>query len=215
MNRAILKCVWIAALAWLAAPAAAHRISFNHDIENPRPNRFNSSDSEWVLFSASEGADLRILNPGVQGNGTNGLAVFGDTPGYLILEFRAQASRVSMMVGNDHEIPSGYGRMVARLILYRGNVKIGEVELLLNNDDRLNQRITFEAPDGEYFDRAELMYAYEYGGGADLIEFVDDVDFTLIQPDAIQNPEPRTAVLLGAGLLLIGLMRKRRTSLRA
>lgn len=59
MTRVSLKCVWIAVLALWAAPAWAHRISFNHDIENPRPNLFNSTDSEWVLFSASEGSEDR------------------------------------------------------------------------------------------------------------------------------------------------------------
>ncbi|MBX9599628.1 MAG: PEP-CTERM sorting domain-containing protein [Bryobacteraceae bacterium] len=198
-----------------ALPAASHRISFNHDIVNPRPNFFNSTDSEMVLFSASQGADLRILNPGVQGNGTNGLAVFGDTPGHLILHFRSLASGVSMKVGNDEQMPGGYGRMVARLILYRGDVKVGQVELLLNCDDRLNQTISFEAGDGEFFDRAELMYAYEFGGGVDLIEYIDDVDFMLVAGDALGTPEPGTAMLLGAGLLLMGIAGRRRRSLRS
>ena len=193
----------LACLSLVAAPALADTvtINFESDASGFVANGFQSADSNLVSFSDSMDADLQILDFGHHSNG-KGLAVFGDDPSYLIMEFSTTVSSLSLSFGNDDPNFASAGDL-ARLQVFDGMTFVGEVFVEMNRDDIMNQ--TIAAAGFGAFNRATFAYVNPLGELINLIECVDDITF---ETTGVAVPLPTAGTLGLAGL--VGIMSRRR-----
>lgn len=145
-------------------------ISFSADTTGVKPNGFESADSSAVSFHEPSGSSLQVGDFGNQSNG-NALAAFG-TAGALEIRLDAPTTTMSLAFGNDDPAFSAVGDE-ARLTLFRGGNQVGQVAVVLNRDDVMNQRITRTS--GALFDRAVFQYTQSNGTPLGLAEVVDDI----------------------------------------
>ena len=193
MKRMLLCAILCAGLA--GAAQASMTIGFENDAIGGKPNGWTSADSLLVSFSDSLGADLFVDDYGMQSHG-HGLAVFSDDAGYLVMDFGALVSSLSLEFGNDD---SGWSLPGDEAILtaFLGGTQVGQATVVMNRDDIMNQSIGIG---GITFDRATFLYDTDQG----LIEIVDNIAF---QPAGAVIPAPG-AILLGTlGSGLVGWLR--------
>ena len=77
--------------------------------------------------------------------------------------------------------------------------------MLLNQDDLLNQSISFVAAPATSFNRAFFYYGDDFGKPINLIEVVDNVSFTTAVP------EPATWLMLIVGFGVAGAAARRQS----
>lgn len=189
------------ALLWGVVPAAAQTttIDFESDTRGTRPNGFFSTQSPVVSFSDSMGADLLIENFS-ESNLTQGLAVGGGDGSALVLNFSTIVNALSLAFGND-DIFKGD---TATLKVYRDDVQVGIVNLLVNSNDIADETIGIS---GVSFNKAVFAYTQD-GENSINGEIVDNIVFT--EGDAAV-PEPSAAWLFLPVLTAFTLFRKRRS----
>ena len=177
MKRTWLLVVATCTAMMLALPAHASggtptdMIGFENDPAGAKPNGWKSADSSIVSFSDSLGANLDVNNYGSQSKG-QALAVNGDDQGYLQMRFSVPMCQLRLWFGNDDpgfSNPGDKARLVAR---DSGGAIVGQRAVVLNRDDRMNQKISFT---GGPFVSADFWYAVTTSG---LIEIVDNITAT-------------------------------------
>lgn len=171
--------------------AAPILIDFESDTGGSKPNGFTSNDFSLVHFSDSNGTGLFVGDFGSQSHG-QGLATFDDFDNsVLLMNFDVFMDSISLEFGNDDPSFSNPGDQ-ALLTLFNGLVQVGQVAVVMNRDDIMNQTISYS---GAAFDRATFFYNVNPSQG--LIEIVDNITLTQAAP----VPEPGTWMLMGTGLL--------------
>ncbi len=181
--------------------ANADVVNFECDMAGIKANDFVSCGSPNVSFSDSNGAGLEVNNFSPQSDGM-GLAVRGDDPGYLLMNFTGVYTDLSLDFGNDDPNFAAAGSQAA-LYLYLGGNLVGSVFVQNNRDDLMNQTISSF---GIAFDQAVFMQIGPWVAGNDgLIEMVDNIEFG-------QVPEPASMVLFGSGLIGLGSRLRKRLS---
>ena len=195
-------------LAALCSLSMAHAdtIDFDSDPNGPKANGFVSVQSPLVSFSDSMGAGLVVGNFGSQTVG-NGLAVLGDDPSALIMDFSVNVNSLSLLFGNDEPTGTQPGD-IAVLRAFSGAAQVGQATVVMNRNDIADQTISLSGFD---FNRATFRYERTVGNPINLIETVDNITFTP-SPAQAAIPEPGTLALLLVGAMTtgVGVRRRRR-----
>ena len=192
---ALIACAGLSGVA-----QAVVVIDFESDTTGGKPNGWMSADSGLVSFSDSMGADLTVSDYGTQSHG-QALGVFPDDPSYLIMDFAAPVSFLSLEFGNDDPGWSAPGDLAVLTAFLNGG-QVGQTSVVMNRDDIMNQSISIS---GMTLDRATFFYDVTAASG--LIEIVDNIQF---EPGGV-IPAPGALVLGSLGAGLIGWLRRRRT----
>lgn len=189
----------------LAQPVASGAlITFESDAIGAKANGFASVESAEVVFNDTVGAGLMVNTFGTQSHG-KALRVATDSDGSLLeMVFGGPTTDLSLAFGNDDPAYTNVGDL-ANLRLYNGATQVGQVTVVLNRDDQMNQTIS-SGP--LVFNRATFAYTTPAGspftgGGLKAVgclEIVDDISFTSI-------PEPGCLSLFA--LAAMGLCRLR------
>jgi hypothetical protein len=131
----------VAALVALGGSSAfgGYLINFENDPTGAKPNGWQSADSSLVTFTDSLGADLQLANYGSQGSGKS-LAINGDDPSMLIMNFSVLVNSLSLDFGNDDPGWSNAGDK-AVLTLFNGATQVGQVSVVMNRNDIMDQTI--------------------------------------------------------------------------
>lgn len=191
--------------AWMAmsGQVQAAIIDFESGPFGAQANGFAAIGHPEVTFTDTVGANLRVQDFGVQGDG-QALGVNGDTDGSkLQIDFAVGIDFFALDFGNDDPnftTPTD----LAWLEVYNNNALVATVTAALNRDDIMNQTIKFG---GAVIDQAVFWYGNADGNPftgprTGLIEVVDNIEYNVV-------PEPAMLALFGAGLLAFGLARRR------
>jgi hypothetical protein len=199
------------AIGAISGSAAAALITFDADPLGVIPgNDFTSVDSSQVHFMDTEtatpvGYEMFIQNASFTSD-SNALGVgFDDDDSALriLLDFRATSIEMDFFFGNEFFLPQPGDEAVLRAFQYDGvlgdYVAVGDVSKSLFLITPPYQSIRF---DGAAFDAVQFEFLVSSPGG--MTEFVDNVDVTPI-------PEPRAAIVFGAGALIVGAACRRRS----
>ena len=81
-------------------PSTAAVVTLERDTHSGKPNGFVSNDSPLISFSDSMGSDLAVADFSPQSIGQE-LAVFGDDPSSLLINFSSPVNFLSLVFGND------------------------------------------------------------------------------------------------------------------
>lgn len=152
-----------------------------------------------VKFFDTVGNDLYVYKA-IEGNGTNALGVFNDDASFLRMVFPTLTSALSLSFGNDDPCCSAQGNK-AVLTLFSNGTQVGQTTLNLNRNDLMDQTISIS---GINFTEATFGYATANGTPLDLIEVVDNINFT-----RAAVPEPGIVGLFGLGLLGFAASRRK------
>lgn len=167
----------------VAQAATTHNITFENDTAGAKPNGWQSIDSAVTFFTDSNGANLQVADWGGQSNG-QALGVLGDDPSFLIMDFSVPMQSISLAFGNDDPGWSNPGDE-AVLTVFNGAAQVGQVKVVLNRNDIMDQTISFS---GSPFTSATFFYNVTLRVG--LIEIVDDIvlEEALIEADIDIKP---------------------------
>ncbi len=199
-----LCAVALMALATDIAATAA-TIDFEADASGLQANGFSPAGHPGVHFTDTDGADLFISDFSPQSVG-QGLAVFSDDASILRIDFDFLVNALSIAFGNDD--PDGFAGEgdIALLTLFNGASEVGSAFTEMNLNDIMDQTVVFS---GLAFNRALFSFADADGNPIDLIEIVDYIDYTPADI-AAGVPEPASLTLIGAGLMGLGGIARRR-----
>lgn len=175
-------------------------IDFEADAAGGKPNGYSPVGHPGVTLTDTNGADLTIQNFGAQGDGQS-LATFNDDASRLVINFASQQTSISLDFGNDDSVFLGGAPVFALLELFNGAAPVGSFQLAANNDDIMNQTIALVAVGG--FDSARFTYVDAGGNPLNLIEIVDNINYTS------NVPEPGVLALIGLGLLGFAFSRRK------
>jgi len=193
--------VFAAAVMLTFGAAQAALIDFEADVAGSKLNGYSPVGHPGVTLTDTSGADLQInvfcCN---QGDGKS-LGIFGDDASRLVINFGALQTFVSLDFGNDD--PSR-APVFALLELFNGATSVGSTQLAADNDDTMNQTIALGAIGG--FDSARFTYVDAAGIPLNLIELVDNINYTT-RINAV--PEPGMLALIGLGLFGLRFSRRK------
>lgn len=188
----------------------ADLITFSADTPGAKANGYMSPESGNVSFTDSVGSALEVGDYGGQSIG-QALAVYSDLDGSVLkMAFSGLNTALSLDFGNDDPGYTNPGDL-AMLTLFNGVTQVGQVSVVMNRDDIMNQTISYS---GAAFDNATFAYTDPAGnpftgGGAGLTEVVDNIAFN--NTAAVPIPEPTAILFLVTGLAgLLGTARYRR-----
>jgi hypothetical protein len=187
----------VASVTLWATPAFATTISFDSDTPGLKANGFVSRDSPLVRFTDTLGGVLQVYDFTPQTHG-QGLAVFGDDPGALRMDFASSMTSLSMAFGNDDPRFTAPGDR-AWLALFENGSFVDLTSVVMNRDDVMNQTIMFS---GAPFNGALFWYGEADTTAINLIEAVDDIRFSA-DDDGSAVPEPTSMLLVGTGLIVM------------
>jgi Ca2+-binding RTX toxin-like protein len=156
----------------LATTPTPTSVTFTGETPGARPNGYATAAVPGVLFSDTSGADLQVGDFGDQSDGI-GLAVFGDDASALEIRLTGPTTGIRLAFGNDDPgVVNGTDQ--AELRLYRGATQVGQADVNVNANDKLDQTIGYGGH--RLFNRAVFQYVDAAGVAKDLIEVVDDIE---------------------------------------
>jgi hypothetical protein len=212
--RLLAAAATVAALA-LANPvrAATLTIDFEEDAAGAKAEGYSAVDYGGLDFFTDLGAGIEVGNYGVQSDG-QGLLARNDTNGNFIVGVFSDGPHafLSLDFGNDDANFTLAGER-AVLTAYLGAALVGQVFVVLNRNDAMDQTITFNSGAFDNFTFAYTDAAGNpfTGGGAvnvGLIEVIDNVTF-----DVAAVPEPATWAMMILGFGATGALLRRRREL--
>jgi hypothetical protein len=181
----MIRCIRAAFIVVMmtAVDARADVITFDGDAPGPRGNGFKSTNSSLLAFSSTAG-NMSVVAATGECLDAPCFVVMGLNQ-TLFLDADGPLTSLSLLFGNDLGVAGYFGELTA----FRLGVQVGQVTVLANNNDLVDQVIAFSVP-GVTFDRVAFRLT---SGFAPLI---DTISFTAV-------PEPGVLVLLGVGLSAI------------
>jgi hypothetical protein len=194
-----MRLVLAAALVLASATAQAAVIDFEADTTGAKPNGFVSASSPAASFSGTSDGELDIGETTPESIG-NALRLFGSMSSRLQIDFAAPVDSLSLVFSNDDlccAIPPAFAWME----IFDGVTSLAIVSVEMNMNDLPDQTIAYA---GGPFNRAQVWYGTAQGDGVGLTEVIDNVTFN------VATPEPASLALLGAGLLGLAGLRRRR-----
>jgi hypothetical protein len=207
MNRNLASLICASLLGGFTLAVNAAVIDFETDPVGAKGNGFSPAGHPLVSFTDTVGTGLDVGAFGSQGLGTRSLAVHDDSDSSkLRINFAAPMNFVSLMFGNDDPgfmVPTD----LAWLELFNGATSIGLVSMAANQNDIMDQTISFGAG---VFDRAEFWYGSatgnpQTGPQLGLAEVVDQIEYHQA------NGVPDSGSTLGLSVIaLLGLAAIRR-----
>jgi Ca2+-binding RTX toxin-like protein len=181
--RRIILSSLATALAWsvlssgpaLALPTSvtAPTITFERDSAGDKPDGFTSVHNTVTHFSDSIGEDLNVDDAGEENLGQQGIRVFEDDEGALVMAFDVPMRRTRLVFGNDDPGVCEAGD-VGLLTVYRGGSEVGSSSTVANCNDDADQSVAVR---GVTFRRAEFVYA-DGTTPISLIEVVDNIQLS-------------------------------------
>jgi Ca2+-binding RTX toxin-like protein len=167
------------ALGVVVAPNAASAttpvpnvIAFTGETGGAKANGYASAEFPGMLFSDTVGAGLEVGDFGVQSHGL-ALLTGPDDGSALEMRLTGPTTGISLAFGNDHPgIVNGTDQ--AQLTLFRGANQVDQVDVNVNANDVMDQRIGYAG--GRLFNRATFQYVDAAGAPKNLIEIVDDIE---------------------------------------
>ncbi|NND66701.1 MAG: hypothetical protein HKN19_03845 [Halioglobus sp.] len=178
------------------------QIDFSGETLGNKPNGYSVNGVPEVQFSTTEFEDLRVLGAGLECPNLPCLLVESDGTSALQIDLAFIADFISLGFGNDQPFFEPNVQDAA-LFLFLGANPVGEVIVPVNNNDLLDQVISFS---GAGFDRAIFQYLGEGSVPARLAEVVDDI---IIHRQAVPLPATLPLILFAlAGLAFINLREK-------
>ena len=190
-----------AALVFGLAQAATVTIDFQADPTGAKPNGYSPIGHPGVTLTDTMGAGLSVVNLfECVAAANNCLVVSGDDTSALQIDFASVINTLSMDFGNDDALFNG-GPVWALLQMYLNNVFVADVLMASNNDDFMNQTISYM---GAGFDRAVFAYTDANKNRINLIEAVDNIAY-----GTTRIPEPGTLALVGLALAGLGWARRK------
>jgi Ca2+-binding RTX toxin-like protein len=166
------------ALGVLAAPTAASAttpvptsITFTGEAPGSKPNGYASAEFPGVHFSSTATTTVSVDDFGAQTHGL-GVVAFG-TNGALEMRLTNPTTALSLAFGNDDPFIVD-GTDQAQLTLFRGANQVGQVDVNVNANDVMDQRIGYA--EGRLFNRAVLQFVDAADAPTTLAEMVDDIE---------------------------------------
>jgi hypothetical protein len=154
-----------------AAPPSGYVVTFSGDSIGVKPDGWASSAASKVTFYDTIGAKLFVGRFGEQAHG-QALSIDGDDASALEIRLSAATNSISLAFGND-DPNVAHKSDLARLKLYRGTRKVGQVSVNLNANDVMDQTIGTSGVG--LFNRATFQYVNAKGNPKNLAEIVDNV----------------------------------------
>ncbi len=200
MKKFILATV--AALAMTGSAQAAF-VDFN---STPAGALAEGTVIGGIAFTSDFGTGLNVSNFGAQNVSGNGLAAFSDDANFIKGAIAGGASFISMVFGNDDACCAAVGDL-ATLRVFTGATLVGTVNVVLNLDDIANQNISYTGA----FDNFSFAYT-RAGTPIDLIEIIDNIEYTPGIAAAVPEPATWGMMLVGFGIVGGAMRRRQRTS---
>jgi hypothetical protein len=187
----------------LSSAAQASTITFESTDAGFKSQGFAASGEPGISFFSNSGSSfsLQVANFGPQSLG-NGLGVFGENGDFLKGVMSTLTSSLTLTFGNDDTCCTSPGDL-AVLKTFLGTTLVGTTTVVMNRNDLADQTITST---GAAFDNFTFAYTNAGGTPIELIEIVDNINFTAAVP------EPSTWAMLLLGFAGVGLMTYRRLS---
>lgn len=182
MMKKTIGCLGAAsALAFgvLVAPGAANAttpvdssITFSGETAGAKPDGYASAEFPGMLFSDTIGASVQVGDFGVQSHGL-AVATAGNPFGALEMRLTGPTTGFSFAFGNDDPGLMN-GTDLAQLTLFRGATQVDQVDVNVNANDVMDQRIGYAG--GRLFNRAVFQYVDGAGSPLGVTEVADDVE---------------------------------------
>lgn len=147
-------------------------IDFSNDTAGAHADGFTSSDSPQVFFYSTPGSGVVVADLAAQ---SHGKAIYPSGAPNDALEIRLAhpSTAISLAFGNDDPALSNASDL-ARLTLYRGATLVDQIDVNVNANDIMDQRIGRGR--GTLFNRATFQYVDAAGAPLGLYEVVDDIE---------------------------------------
>jgi hypothetical protein len=146
-------------------------VTFSGDPVGVKPDGWASTGAPKVTFYDTIGAKLFVGRFGEQAHG-QALSVDDDDASALEIRLSAPTNSISLAFGND-DPNVAHKSDLARLKLYRGTKKVGQVSVKLNANDVMDQTIGTSRVG--LFNRATFQYVNAKGSPKNLTEIVDNI----------------------------------------
>lgn len=154
-----------------AAPPSGYLVTFSGDPAGVKPDGWSSTGAPKVTFYDTIGAKLFVGRFGEQAHG-QAMSIDDDDASALEIRLSAPTNSISLAFGND-DPNVAHKSDLARLKLYRGTTKVGQVSVHLNANDVMDQ--TIGTSQVGLFNRATFQYVNADGNPKNLTEIVDNI----------------------------------------
>lgn len=206
IQRLLRTCFAIATMGLISAGSAgATVIDFEANATGIQANGFIPTGNSGVHFTDTDGAQLLIFSDPPTTIGKS-LGVRFDDASMLQIDFDFLVNALSIAFGNDDPLFTVADNR-ALLTLFNGGTQVGSAFTVLNRDDIMNQTVSFS---GAAFNSAVFGFTNAAGAPIDLMEVVDNIDYSPVNLTDV--PEPASLTLLGAGLIGLGALRRRKAA---
>jgi len=167
------------ALGVLVAPTPAvattpvnNEITFTADTAGFKAGPYASPEFPGMLFSSTANPLVAVFNFGAASHG-QAIETVGSTAGALEMRLTGPTTGVSLAFGGDDPALVN-GTDLAQLTLFRGPTQVEQVDVNLNANNAMDQRIGYAG--GRLFNRAVFRYVDAAGVAKNVTEIVDDIE---------------------------------------